>query len=573
MFELRPYQKEALDNIKKSYEKGILRQLLNICTGGGKTVIFGQLPEYIKKKTGGKTLIIAHREELLEQATNKIKLISPELKISREQGEHVCDMNSDVIVTSVQTLGKEDSSRIQKFNASDFKLIIIDETHRVTSPSYLNILSYFGVNKQDEKTRSDVLLLGVTATPNRTDGEGLGMVFDEIVFKYGIRDAIKDKFLTGIKAYSVFTSADLTSVKTARGDYVTRELAEAVDTEERNDLIVSSYEKICPNEYAIVFCVNVEHCVNLTNTFRSAGYNAEMVVGTTDKDERKDILKRFKEGQIQILLGVNVFIEGYDNERISACLMARPTKSSLFYTQAVGRVLRLFEGKEFAKVLDFADNTKNNSLITAASLIGVGKAMKFKGEEIFEVEEKINELLDNKPHIDLSEIDLDNIDAIIKEVDIFQLSELSDEIKEFSNNTWQIFKSGYKISLGSKEGVRYFGEIKQNLLDKWEVCFYKLWETEANYDNGYKKYLRENIENSMITKNNKEEAIKIADRYIAQAFGRRQKAMVSQNAGWRKGDISDKQKNILLRNGYTSDKVNTLSKGQASVLIGKIFNK
>jgi len=573
MFQLRPYQQECLSKIKEGFKNGITKQLLNLCTGAGKTVIFSQLPEHVKNKTGKKTLVLAHREELLEQALNKISAISPTLKISIEQGINTCDIDSDVIIASVQTLGRNDSDRIKKLNPDDFGCIIIDETHRATSMLYQNILSYFGVNKQEDVCRNDILLLGVTATPNRTDGEGLGKVFDEIIFKYGIRDAIKDGYLCSIKAYSIFTNADLTSVSTARGDYVTKELAEAVDTTERNELIVNSYEKVCKDEYAIIFCVNVEHCVNLTAMFQGMGYNADMVVGSTPKDERRDILKRFYDGEIKILLGVNIFIEGFDNPRISACLMARPTKSSLFYTQAIGRVLRLFENKDHAKVLDFADNTKNNSLITAASLIGVGKAMKFKGHDLFDTEEKINELLDNKPRIDLSTIDLDNIDTIIKEVDIFSMSELSDEIKALSNNAWQIYKSGYKISLGTNSlGVKIYGEIKQNLLDKWEVCFYELDLQEPSYLNKYKKYQRKDIKGGYSVKDSKENAIKLADKYIEVAFSAGQKAMVNQKAKWRTGDVTDKQKYILKKNGFKEDQIVQLTKGEASNLISKIFN-
>lgn len=560
---LRPYQTECLGNIWQKYEHGVKRQLIVLCTGAGKTTIFSHLPDHFhgKKK---KTLIIAHREELLDQAMARIQSIAPHLNVSIEQGARVADVDADVIIASVATLGRAGSERIKKFNVDEFGLIVIDESHHATASTYSNILDYFCSSSSTEKPTSP-LLLGVTATPNRADNRGLDGVFQEIVFKYDILDGIKDGYLAPIKAFTVRTHESLDNVSRRAGDFALNELSDAVNTPERNKLIVDSYQSISPGEIALVFAVDVQHTMDLTEEFRRAGISAACVLGETPKDERKDILEKFGAGEIKVVVNCATLTEGYDNPNITTVMFARPTSSSGLFIQMAGRGLRLAEGKEFAKLIDFVDNMAKNKIVTASTLIGLDKPLKVYGEDLMGLKEKLDELLEKRPGYDVSEADLDKLDSIIKEVDIFALARIDDEVKSMSSLAWaRIIGNHFRISLGTNDaGCATLADIEENAIGKFEMTFYD--RLAFNEKNPTAKRIKEIIH---ATADTLEEAFQRADSCINRHFSDRMN-LVDQSAKWRRESPSEKQIAILQKNGiFNAEK---LSKGEASNLISKIF--
>ena len=572
MFKLRAYQEECINSIITEARSGVVRQIMVLATGAGKTVIFGHLPSKVRDK-GKKTLILAHREELLEQAKNKIKRIDPTLRIEIEQGvQSIKDVDAvDVVIASVPTLGRAGSERIKKFNPNDFGLIICDEAHHATSSTYLNVFRYFDVLKGEVKVPNGRVLLGCTATPTRADKVGLDKVFDKIVFSYTLQQGIEDGYLSNIEAYTVQTKTDISFVHTRMGDFAEGELAEEVNNAERNNLIVDSYKDIADHSKALVFAVNVEHVMALTRCFRSAGYRASYVVGTTDKTERKQALIDFESGKIEVLLGVGVFTEGFDEPSIQTILMARPTKSSVLYMQAIGRGTRLCEGKSHVKLIDFVDNTGKNSIVGLPTLFGLSRSLKTKGKYITEVVEKAEKILEVNPDYKVESIDdwSDlNIDKIIKRVDIFAQAELPEVVKSNSKYAWHRRGEGYQIEFPNKEGVKEFITIQPNMLARYEVILGNSIEVKPDYGTGYKKWRRNKVE-LLGTHNALFDAFKQGDSWISNNK-REFKTMMDQSAKWRGTEPSEKQLALLKKFRIPAPK--GITKGQCSVLIGKYFN-
>jgi ATP-dependent helicase IRC3 len=569
MFKLRDYQQKCIDSIIAEARKGVVRQIMVLATGLGKTVIFGHLPSKVRDK-GKKTLILAHREELLDQAKDKIEQIDPTLRIEIEQGaRNIEDVNNvDVVIASVPTLGRAGSERIKKFNPDDFGLIICDEAHHATSSTYLNIFRYFDVLKGEVSVPNGRVLLGCTATPTRADKVGLDKVFDKIVFNYTLQQGIDSGYLSNIEAYTVQTKTDISQVHTRMGDFAEGELAEEVNNAERNNLIVDSYRDIANHSKALVFAVNVDHVIALTRCFRSAGYRASYVIGTTDKSERKQALKDFKDGKIEVLLGVGVFTEGFDEPSIKTILMARPTKSSVLYMQAIGRGTRLFEGKPHVKLIDFVDNTGKNSIVGLPTLFGLSRSLKTKGKYITEVVDKAEKILEVNPDYKLEDIDdwSDlNIDKIIKRVDIFAQAELPAIVKSSSRYAWHKHLEGYQIEFPVKEKIKEMITIQPNMLNRYEVIQGIFTEVKPEYGTGYSKWRKDKVE-ILGVHNTLFDAFKQGDQWISNNK-HEFKTMMSQSAKWREGEPTEKQLALLKKFRIPAPK--GLSKGQASTLIGK----
>jgi len=226
--QLRNYQQEALDAMLKAERSGIKKQLVVLPTGAGKTVLFAHLP--IVRNDSLPMLVLAHRTELLQQAKNKIESMNPELSVGIEKAESKAG-KADVVVASVQTLGRGNSNRIEGFEQDYFKTIIIDEAHHAAASSYQKILNYFN---------SDYVL-GVTATPQRSDSVRLVDTFDEIVYYKSIEDLINDGWLCPLIGYRVKTDTDISDVEITNGDYRQEQLAEAIDNPTRNTCIVNAF--------------------------------------------------------------------------------------------------------------------------------------------------------------------------------------------------------------------------------------------------------------------------------------------------------------------------------------------
>lgn len=556
---LRDYQEEAIQQVKREFEKGNNKQVIVLATGMGKTVIFSSLAKETIAKTKKKALVLAHREELLKQAKDKILRTDPTLKVNLEMADQHADPDdTDVVVASVATVGRANSKRIGKFNVEDFALIITDEAHHASASTYKNVYRHFGILKDEPENdwNKDLLHLGVTATPNRMDNEGIDKIFNKVVYDYGIEKGIRSGWLTRIKAFRINTKTDLSQIHKTAGDFNLGELAQAVNNDDRNGRIIKAYETIVPGKQALVFAADVAHTQELTKLFELAGIKAGYVIGATPKEEREQTLKDFYDKKLQVVVNAMVLTEGYDNEGIEAILMARPTQSGILFQQMVGRGTRLADGKDYLTVIDFVDNTYKQNLKTTASLLGIPGNVDFKGHDILDVKSKVDELLELAPNINLEKIDIDKIDYAIEEVDLLAGLQVPKELEVLTEFDWHRYdENTYRLSTGNNS----FLVVNQNITNQFDL-------TEQIYDSTIKKYHVQYLYSFPTL----QEAIHMADKYI-----RVRKTdiipLVNTMAKWRGGRPSDAQVDYLRRAFHVPQMViDQLDKGKASRLITKL---
>jgi len=481
---LRSYQEEALQAVVTNLKEGVRQQMLVLATGTGKTVIAAQLPTVLKAAGfHGKMVFIAHRNELLTQAIDKIGKWNPTLKIGLEKAESHADPDCDIIVACNASIGRKGSTRMAGF-WQDVSVIVIDEVHHAVSDSYLNILEDSGVLQPD----STKLLVGLTATPkrsnrNRTTQTGLlddesvislKSIFKKITYAYPIRKAIRDGFLAPPHGFRVSTKTDLSEVKTTAGDFAVEQLSDAVNTPERNTLIVKAWNEHIVKAQTACFTVDIKHAKSLAETFVANGIKAQAVWG--DDPQRAEKLAQFEAGEITVLCNCALLVEGWDSPSVACIILARPTKSGTLYTQMVGRGTRLHPGKDHCDVLDVVDNAKRCTLVTLPSLVGLNPDIDLKGKSMVEAADKMEELQAKYPMVPLGHLtDLDNVKAYVESLDMFA-EPFTAEVTEFSKLRWMATaEDTYVLQIPEKRELqgqfaRYLHEkltIETNELDEY----------------------------------------------------------------------------------------------------------
>lgn len=350
--QLRPYQIQAKEAVQSEWSKGINKTLLVLPTGCGKTIVFSKLIEDCVR-SGERVLVLAHRGELLEQAADKLSK-STGLQCATEKAEESC-LGSwfRVVVGSVQTLMRE--KRLSQFSSDYFDSIIIDEAHHCISDSYQRVLSYFSKAK----------VLGVTATPDRSDMKNLGQYFESLAYEYTLPKAIKEGFLSPIKAQTIPLKIDLTGVGVQAGDYKVGDLGTALDPYLYQ--IANEMANVCRDRKTVVFLPLVRTSQKFRDILESKGFKAAEVNG--DSQDRSQILQDFDKGKYDILCNSMLLTEGWDCPSVDCIVVLRATKSRALYSQMVGRGTRLFEGKDHLLLLDFLWNTEKHELCHPAHLI------------------------------------------------------------------------------------------------------------------------------------------------------------------------------------------------------------
>ncbi len=350
--DLRPYQEEAKNAIFEQWGSGNTRTLLVLPTGCGKTIVFSKVTEECVR-AGERVLILAHRGELLQQAADKIAKTTG-LLCATEKAEQSC-LGSwfRVVVGSVQTLMRE--SRLRQFAAGYFNTIIIDEAHHCITDSYQNILKHFHEAK----------VLGVTATPDRGDMKNLGSVFQSLAYEYTLQKAIKEGYLTPIRAQTIPLRLDLTGVGIQGGDFKMADLGCALDPYLYQ--IADEMKKYCVGRKTVVFLPLVKTSQKFRDILQENGFRAVEVNG--ESKERAEILKGFEEGAYDVLCNSMLLTEGWDCPDVDCVIVLRPTKVRALYAQMVGRGTRLHPGKEYLLLLDFLWHTGRHELCHPAHLI------------------------------------------------------------------------------------------------------------------------------------------------------------------------------------------------------------
>ncbi len=371
--ELRPYQIKAVEAVQKEWKEGRRRTLLVIPTGGGKTIIFSELTR--RESVKGRVLILAHRDELIRQAADKLYR-STGIFCGIEKGVESSGGMFDVCVASVQTLSRP--NRLEKYPPDYFRAVIVDEAHHCLAESYRRILEHF----------SPALVLGVTATPDRGDKKTLAEVFDSIAFEYSLSQAIKDGYLVPPKAEMIPINIDLSKVKTSMGDYTDGSLGEALGPylEKIADEMVSR----CMNRKTVIFLPLIATSQAFCEMLKRRGFRAAEVNGMSK--DRKEKLKGFEDGIYNCLLNSMLLTEGWDCPSADCIVVLRPTKIRALYSQMVGRVLRLSPetGKKDALILDFLWMTTKHDLVKPAALVAKDSKIAERMEKMLEEGEALD---------------------------------------------------------------------------------------------------------------------------------------------------------------------------------------
>lgn len=326
------------------------RPALLMATGLGKTVVLAELCRLFVHK---RPMILVHRDELVRQSVDKLNAAAPDMRIGVIQGKNLGTARTDIVVASVQTLIR----RLGAIDPSRFGLLIVDECHHATARSYVDILTHFGAFD----AASNTLSLGVTATMSRGDGQGLGAIWDDVVFERDIRFGVEHRHLVPAEVRTVrLAGLDTDDVrKGADGDLAPGALAKAMSSAGAGPVVAHAYAEFARKpgggfRRGIVFASTVETAIAWVGEFRALGVRAEVVTGKTDTDERQGIYRRVAAGDLDVILSVMVLTEGFDLPAVEVAVVGRPTRSMALLTQMVGRVLRPSPstGKTAALVID-----------------------------------------------------------------------------------------------------------------------------------------------------------------------------------------------------------------------------
>jgi superfamily II DNA or RNA helicase len=345
--DLRPYQKNSVAALRHSYATGHQAPILQLATGGGKTVIFAEITAGARAK-GRRVLVVAHRRELIRQAS--AKLTDAGVSHGLICADFPPASDELVQVASVQTV----AHRLGQLPA--FDLIVVDECHHVRAGQWQDLI----------ESQPHAKLLGVSATPARLDGQGLGTAcggcFDDIVSGPPIAELVRDGYLSPCRIFTPVERLDLRGVRTRAGDYVTADLERAMGGAQIIGSAVASYREHADHLPTIVFCISVAHAEQMAQRFRDAGYRSTCAHGGTPVAERDVAIAGLGNGSIEVLTACDLISEGLDVPVVGAVILLRPTKSLVLFMQQVGRGMRPAPGKQHLVVLDHVGNIAAHSL-------------------------------------------------------------------------------------------------------------------------------------------------------------------------------------------------------------------
>lgn len=357
---LRPYQTAAIDAVRARYAAGDRSTLIVLPTGTGKTVVFAEMARRVGRG-GGRTLVLAHRTELVDQALEK--LAAAGVRAAAEQGTRRVRTAGavDCVVASVQTLRGD---RLRGWQPDSFALGVVDEAHHAPAKAYGDVVAHF----------RGARWLGVTATPDRLDGAALGHVFESCAYTYEMRDAIRDGYLSPLTALRVdVPSLDLSSLATRAGDLAQDQLAAKMVDDDSLHAIAAPLAELSRGRRTMAFAVNVAHAHALAAVL--CWYEpgcARAAHGGMAPADRAAVLRDFRAGKFRILVNCALYTEGFDEPSIACVAVARPTKSRALYAQMVGRGTRVAPGKRDCLVLDFVGQAGRHRLMNPADVLAGG---------------------------------------------------------------------------------------------------------------------------------------------------------------------------------------------------------
>lgn len=536
---LRPYQGACVDAVLAARDRGLQRVLVIQPTGTGKTTVFSELTGRFHEDNA-RSLVVAHRDELLDQAAQRISLQNPTLRVGIEGGDNRAPNGCDAVVAGVQSIGREGCKRLAWL---DPKLMVIDEAHHAPAPSYQAAMKNAGV--YDGKC----FCVGVTATPHRMDnhplhGDNECAIFEEVVYEYSLLEAMRDNYLCDIKGFRVSTDIDLSQIKTTGGDYNQKQLSAAVNTGPRNRAALRHWAETCQDRRTIAFCAGVDHAKQVAEVFRDAGIRAEHVDGGMKSQEREAIIRRFRTGETQVLSNVDICTEGFDAPECSCVLLLRPTKSWALYTQMVGRGLRLADGKPDCIVLDVVDNTARHNIASVPALLGLPADMDLQGNSLRAAANKFGSLdamtqaaLFKKPST------FDSLSTKITAIDMLGQMAIPDHLRSVARLSWLTLGEGrYLLSLGDHCRV----ELCTDAIGDWHGVLTRPNTTAVIWSSGTDDRF----------------AIQEAEDLVYDLFP--DAGRFSARARWKTDQPTEKQIAFLVRCKVPQEEINAMTRGDAS---------
>ncbi|MFJ6566453.1 DEAD/DEAH box helicase [Streptomyces sp. NPDC091292] len=357
-FRPRPYQTEAIQALTAGWAGPNNRLAVVLPTGAGKTVVFCNLiRQHLERLNGRRALVIAHREELIEQAAAKLRAVDPALRVGIVKAGRDEHHDVDVIVASIQTLAVDRRREAIR----DIGMVIVDECHHAAAPTYMTVLEHFGAWR-------GVPVAGFTATMTRTDG-GLAEVWQDVVHTLDILDMISDGYLCDVRGKRVtIDTLDLDQVKTRNGDLQEGQLGQALDDSGAIQVIADAYREHAPDRPGVAFTPTVATAHSMADALNAKGVKAAAVWGDMPREDRSATLKKYEAGDLQVLTNCMVLTEGFDAPWTSCVVIARPTKSPGLYVQMAGRGLRPSPGKRDALILDVAGASTRHKLASMVDL-------------------------------------------------------------------------------------------------------------------------------------------------------------------------------------------------------------
>jgi DNA repair protein RadD len=337
---LRPYQQEAVANIRQAFSERHRSVLFVLPTGGGKTVLFSHITEQAAAR-GNRVCILVHRAELLRQASASLTAMG--VPHGLVAANHSMDLSRRVQVASVQTLAR----RLHLFPQQFFQLLVVDEAHHSNAGTWAKVLGHF----------SSACVLGVTATPCRGDGRGLGEWYSAMVEGPSSQWLTDNGYLAQAKVYAPPIGFDARQVRTRMGDFDLNQASEQLQARQAMGDCLAHYRQHLDGQTAIAFCCSIAHAEGVAELFNSNGVAAASIDGTMDAANREQLLADLAIGRIRVLTSCALIGEGVDVPSVSGCILLRPTQSVSLHLQMIGRCLRPQDGKQ-AVVLDHVGNTQ-----------------------------------------------------------------------------------------------------------------------------------------------------------------------------------------------------------------------
>ena len=490
MIKLRDYQQETHRRLIENYNQKKRRNLCVLSTGMGKTFLTTTFCNTFQPER--KTLFLVDRIELAHQAKNAFLNTNPRWKVGVEMDTHRASRKDDIVIASVHTVGRKGSFRIKNYPPDHFGKIFVDEAHTSISDVFVRTLSYFGVGP--DSNVEDKLLCGLTATPQRTDGLSLGMLYDDIPVNYDLRYGIKEGWLTDIERIEISSDTDISTVSATSKDFDLDDLSDKLNNPTRNTLIYKAYKEYSNNESAIIFCSSVKHAYAVRDLFNANGVTCECIEANTDKEERPEFIEAYKNGDIKVLVNYGTLTTGFDAPETSTIVLARPIKSDLLLRQIIGRGLRpsqyafvdfLRDSQErkeaisnsikpTCKVISLCDRIGSHRIVSVPTLFGLDPRLKTKPTQnkFFEqVVEPIDEVVKETGVNPTALVDFDDIKTIVKRSKIqIESYEVPQNISKHSDRLWlQTGDDSYEVIYPKEKKTLV---VQKNTLDKYDLVEY-----------------------------------------------------------------------------------------------------